>query len=162
VEVVISFFINFYQLYVYILLTSPGIFFICYNFSSSSLINTTFTDITYLYSTSSYGGSAVYINTPNYYSLFTIDCCIFTKCKAPNGGALYLENPYVYIIRTRFENNEADIYGNDIYVGSSPCFNKKLNKTLSSSVCSTTPLGNRVNCSGDVSQLQNTCSEEIV
>jgi hypothetical protein len=29
-------------------------------------------------------------------------------------------------------------------------------------VCSTTPLGNRVNCNGDVSQLQNNCSEKIV
>jgi hypothetical protein len=29
-------------------------------------------------------------------------------------------------------------------------------------VCSTTPLGNRVNCSGDTSQLQNNCSEEAV
>jgi hypothetical protein len=118
------------------------------NFSSSSLINTTFTNITSLY-------GSVYINN-HYYSPFTISFCIFTQCIAFYGGALYLSSstPYIYISHTRFENNSVDDYGYYIYVGSY-CFNR-----LDSSVCSTTPLGRRVNCS--TSQLLNNCSEKVV
>jgi hypothetical protein len=141
---------------------SPGIFYIYGNLSSSSLTNSTFTNITPLLSNT--WGGAIYIDIINGYSSFTIDRCIFTQCKAHRGGAFYLyENtPYISISRTRFENNDADVYGDDIFVNTSPCFNLAKSGSLDS-VCSTTPLGNRVNCSGDVtSQLQNNCSEEAV
>jgi hypothetical protein len=104
-------------------------------------------------------GGAIY--TSNKKS--TIDCCIFTQCKATYGGALYLYGiPYIYITHTRFENNSAT-NGKDIYVyGSGSCFNKNLAGTLAFSVCSTTPTYDRVNCDKDISQLQNTCPEEVV
>jgi hypothetical protein len=130
------------------------------NLSSSSFTNSTFTNITSLYS-DTWGGAVLFYT--NSYSSFTIDWCIFTQCKANYGGALCLESiPYIYISHTRFENNDADSYGDDIYVLTSPCFNLAKSGSLDSSVCSTTPLGNRVNCSGDTSQLQNNCSEEAV
>jgi hypothetical protein len=148
---------------------SLGIFKIHNLLFSSSLTNTTFTNITHLYNGVTLGG-AVGIYTPNV-SSFAIDCCIFTCCKAREGGALFLSNTSCIIItRTRFENNSADLYGDDIGGNILPCFNKVLNGILSSSVCSTTPLGDRLNCynygneggSHDVSQLQNTCSKEVV
>jgi hypothetical protein len=123
-------------------------------------MNSTFTNIS---SASSSGwGGVLYIESPNY-SLFTLDCCIFTQCKAVFGGALYLKNPYIYIRRTRFESNSASTNGWDIYVGNTSCFN--VSGTLASSVCSTTtPSDNRVYCSNknEVSKLQNNCSEEVV
>jgi hypothetical protein len=104
----------------------------------------------------------MYISTPNY-SFIIINCCIFTQCKAWYGGALYLESntPHIYSTRTRFENNSATFDGDDIYVSTSTCFNLAQSGSLDSSVCSTTSLGNRVYCSGDVSQLQNNCSEIV-
>jgi hypothetical protein len=48
-------------------------------------------------------------------------------------------------------------------VGNSRCFNLAMSGSLDSSVCSTTPLGDRVYCYyGGRSQLQNNCSEEAV
>jgi hypothetical protein len=143
---------------------SPGIFYISGNLSSSSFTNSTFTNITFLPSQNSWG-SAMYIETSNY-SSFTIDRCIFATCKANYGGALYLyqNTPYIYLSRTRFENNDAD-FGDDILVNTFPCFNLAKSGSLDSSVCSTTPLGNRVYCGGDIidlSHLQNNCSEEAV
>jgi hypothetical protein len=38
------------------------------------------------------GGVMMYIETPNYHSS-TIDCCVFTQCKAGFGGALFLSTP---------------------------------------------------------------------
>jgi hypothetical protein len=143
---------------------SPGIFYISGNLSSSSLTNSTFTNITSLYIVSYTYGGAISIDIINGYSSFTIDRCIFTQCKADHGGALFLNphTPYIYISRTRFENNDADGDGDDIRVPTSPCFNLAKSGSLDSSVCSTTPLGDRVNCSGDTSQLQNNRSKEAV
>jgi hypothetical protein len=127
---------------------------------SSSVTNTTFTNIASLHG-DNYGG-AMYISTPNYI-YFNIIRCVFTHCQAFQGGALFFDwrSPYVYISYTRFENNKAN-YGDDIYVLTSSCFNKNVDGSIASSVCSTTPLGDRVNCSGDLSQLQNTCSEDVI
>jgi hypothetical protein len=128
------------------------------NLFSSSFINSTFTNVTCI----NYGG-AIYIGVYNY-SSFTINRCIFTVCEAEYGGAILLEFiSYIHITNTRFENNKAT-YGDDIYVWEfSPCFNKILSGTLASSVCSTTPLGDRVSCNkSDKSQLLNTCPEDVV
>jgi hypothetical protein len=128
---------------------------------SSSLTNSTFTNITSLYN-NTYGG-VIFINVFKNYFSFTIDRCIFAQCKANEGGALCLEIiPYIYINHTRFENNKANLSGDDIYVTTSRCFNLAESGSLDSSVCSTTRLGNRVNCLGDTSQLQNNCSKEAV
>jgi hypothetical protein len=111
------------------------------------------------------------IFTPNY-SSFTIDFCFFIQCKAYAGGALFigLEIPYIYINHTRFEDNSnsAGQNGADIIVGIVPCLNSAKNNTLDSSVCSTTPLSERIHCFVysaiifDSSQLQNTCPKEVV
>jgi hypothetical protein len=101
--------------------------------------------------------------------LTIIDRCIFTQCKAGSGGALELYGiPYIYITHTRFENNSATV-GKDIYVYTSDsCFNKNLAGTLAFSVCSTTPASDRVFCTfvkgiiSDITQLRNTCPEEVV
>jgi hypothetical protein len=141
---------------------SPGIFDIEGYLSSSSLTNSTFTNITSLYRSTNGGAIRIYII--NGYSSFIINRCIFTKCEAPFGGALYLYTPYIYISRTRFENNSADFYGDDICVGISPCFNLAESGSLDSSVCSTTSLDDRVNCykRSDASHLQNNCSNKVV
>jgi hypothetical protein len=151
------FFINLF----YFISFSPGIFYIDGNLSSSSLTNSTFTNITCSYN-GTYGG-AISIGIINGYSSFTIDGCIFAQCKANVGGALYLNNdtPYIYISHTRFENNDGNI-GDDIVVEGSICFNHAKSGSLDSSVCSTTPLGDRVHCYSDTSQLQNNCSKEAV
>jgi hypothetical protein len=159
-EVVFPFFINFYQFFVCF---SPGIFHIYNKLSSAFLTNSTFTNITSL-DDDTWGGAVVI----NRYSSFNLDRCVFTQCKADRGGALYLEIiPYIYIKRTRFEKNSAKSHGNDIYVYDVVyCFNLAESDILDSSVCSTTPLGNRVDCrnytDSDTSQLQNTCSKEEV
>jgi hypothetical protein len=159
---------------------SLGIFRIYGNLSFSSVTNSTFTNITSLYGYTYSGtdGGAIYISTPDY-SFFTINGCIFTQCKAYYVGALFLFSiPYIYISHTRFENNDAYANGDDIFVIASPCFNKAMNDTLDSSVCSTTPLGDRVYCRGggysctfgippvcsddDSSHPQNNCSNEVV
>jgi hypothetical protein len=62
--------------------------YIC-NLSSSSLTNSTFTNITSSLYVNTRDGGAVYIQTPNNYSSFTISHCIFIKCRADLGGALY-------------------------------------------------------------------------
>jgi hypothetical protein len=138
----------------------PGIFDILGYISSSSLTNSTFTNLT----GSIRGGGAMFINNPN---IVLIDCCVFTQCKAVYGGALYLDPiPYINITHTRFENNSASLSGSDIHVVTYPCFNDVLSGSLASSVCSTTPLGNRL--TGWTSyavvlyQLLNTCAKEVV
>jgi hypothetical protein len=153
------FFINLF----YFTSFSPGIFYISGNLSSSSLTNSTFANITCSYNIGDGGAMSMSIDIINGYSSFTIDRCIFTQCKADYGGALYLQlnTPYIYISRTRFENNDADL-GDDIYVHTLPCFNLAMSGSLDSSVCSTTPLGDRVSCGSDKSQLQNNCSKEAV
>jgi hypothetical protein len=136
----------------------PGIFFIYNNFLYSSLVNTTFTNIT----SDDRCGGAIHINTPNY-SSFTISHCVFALCKARSGGGVCLfSTPYIYITHTRFENNSADYSGDDIFTDNSDCFNSVESNALGSSVCSTTPLGNRVYCNGNENQLQNSCLDEIV
>jgi hypothetical protein len=132
--------------------------------SSSSVTNSTFTNITPLYGSTVDG--VIYIQSPNGYRSCTIDYCVFSQCEASRGGALYLESntPFIYISRTRFENNSA-FYGDDIYVSNSFCFNNAEggSGSLDSSVCSITPLDDRLNCGGaDTGQLQNTCSKEVV
>jgi uncharacterized membrane protein YbhN (UPF0104 family) len=155
------FYISIY-LYIYIYL---GVFRVVTDFFSSSFINTTFKNITSLHS-DTYGG-VIYTNTPNY-SSFTIDRSVFIQCRATSGGALYLNSscPYILITRTRFEANSVVNNGSDIYVDTYPCFNDEFEGSLASSVCSNTPLGNRVYCNnfgtGIVNQLQNDCSEEVV
>jgi hypothetical protein len=131
------------------------------NISSSSLTNSTFTNITPLYNLA-YGG-AIFISIRDY-PFFAIDRCVFTQCKASDGGALYLDIPYIYITHTRFENNSGSVDGSDIFVWVTSCFNLAKNDSLDSSVCSITPLGDRLNCGGisDTSQLLNTCSKEVV
>jgi hypothetical protein len=142
---------------------SQGIFMIYGNLSSSSLTNSTFTKITAIHTISA--GGALIIYTPNTSSI-TISHCIFTQCKAEKGGALYLKlnTPYIYINHTRFENNSAD-YGDDICVENIPCLNLAKSDSLDSSVCSITPLNNRVYCYSnglfEKSQLK-TCSKEVV
>jgi hypothetical protein len=61
------------------------------------------------------------------------------------GGALYLQQPYVHISRTRFENNDASV-GHDIYVQSSSCFTGNEYGSLDSFVCSTTLDNGRLYC----------------
>jgi hypothetical protein len=140
-----------------------GVFRIVTDFFSCSFTNTTFNNITSLYS-DTYGG-AIYASTPNY-SSFTIDRSVFLQCSATSGGALNLNSssPYILITRTRFGGNSALEYGDDIYVDVYPCFNDVFDGSLASSVCSSTQLGNRVYCkdAGVVNQLQNSCPEEAV
>jgi hypothetical protein len=150
-------FINFF-----IFFLSLGIFYIYGNLSSSSLTNSTFTSITHVYNGN---GGAIYIQTPNYSSI-TINRCVFTQCKVGYGGALCLgfDTLYINIRYTRFENNSAK-YGNDIYVNtSSSCFNlaTKGSGSLDSSVCSTTPHADRLNCGGDTSQSLSDCLKDVV
>jgi hypothetical protein len=80
----------------------------------------------------------MYIYTPNHYSSFTINRCIFTNCKASLGGVLFLEEniPYIFLTHTRFENNDAND-GDDICAYTLPCFNDVKSGSFDSSVCST-------------------------
>jgi hypothetical protein len=134
------------------------------NFSSSFLTNITFTNIASLYGDTR--GGAVYVQTYNH-SIITIDYCIFGQCKASYGGALALHDntPYININHTRFENNIAVSRGADIYAFNSSCFNNAVNvaRPIHSSVCSTTPPLDRLNCNGsnNTDQLR-TCSDEVV
>jgi hypothetical protein len=160
-------FIVYIFLFLFSFILSPGIFCMFGSLLSFSATNSTFANITSLHPYTC--GGAIYIRTPNYGS-FTIDSCVFTLCKAGSGGALYLHAPYIFITRTRFENNRhySFTYGTDIYVVGTPCFNDVLNDSLSSSVCSTALPGNRTHChnasggDNDTSQLESTCSEEVV
>lgn len=104
-------------------------------------------------------GGAIAINTPNY-SFFTINRCFFIECKSYAGGALCLYIPYVYITRTRFENNTHTYssYGHDIYSNSYPCFN---NNSISSSVCSTNSEYS-ILCSGYGRSIIKKCPEQVV
>jgi hypothetical protein len=164
---VVSPIINFYQLYFYFFFLyfffffSPGIFMIYGSFSSASLTNSNFTNITSLHS-DTYGG-VMYINTASY-SLFTINCSVFSQCKANQGGALHLHTntPYINIRNTRFENNDAsaNMGGDDINVYASPCFNFAEDGSLDSSVCSTS--SDRVSCNGRKDLLKNNCPKEVV
>jgi predicted outer membrane repeat protein len=150
--------------YIFFISFSPGIFYIYGNLSSSSpssLTDSTFANISFASNFAGTNGGAVCIDVSDGYSSFTIDCCVFTECKGRYGGALYLgpDTPYIYISRTRFENNDASTYGDDIYVFVSLCFNLSESGSLASSVCSTTPSGDRLNC-GNTSQLLSNCLEK--
>jgi hypothetical protein len=165
-----------------------GILYLEGSLSSSTITNSTFREIIALYSgsdtvyypngdsrTTYYGtyGGVLYLSTPNY-STFTIHRCVFTQCNALYGGALYLSSstPFITITQTRFQSNSATSNGEDIYVGTSPCFNSHSSGSgsLASSTCSTTTAygdSRRVYCNGSgiggqTTQLQNNCAEDIV
>jgi hypothetical protein len=107
-----------YFLYVYIFL---GVLYIESDFNPSFLINTTFRNVS---DPSSYtDGGVLYMNSLSYDN-FTIDRCIFTLCTGYYGGAIFLDtlSPSIIINRCRFLDNTA-VYGHDIYVSSSSCFN---------------------------------------
>jgi hypothetical protein len=130
--------------------------------SPSSMRNSTFRKINSL--NSSMLGGVLYINSPNNYPTFTIFGCIFGLCVGANsGGALYIYNQYIQIIRTRFEGNRAT-YGNDIYCNDYTCMNEVVVNCLARSTCSLSPWEKeRIYCNGFyTAQQQNSCSEDIV
>jgi hypothetical protein len=128
-------------------------------------MNSTFANISLLPTENSRGG-AMYVSIPSNYDVFSIDSCIFSKCSAAVGGVLYLMfTPFIYITKTRFEDNTAtagvDIYVMDYY----ECFYQP----IASSTCSTSEDKDmRVNCtiisgnSFDPNELQNDCANDVV
>jgi hypothetical protein len=143
--------------------SSSGIFYVEGNLSHSTITNSTFTRITALYE-NTYGG-VLLVSTPDY-STFTIHRCVFTQCSAYYGGALYFysSTPYILITNTRFEDNSATLYGDDIYVNTSPCLlGFSGGEGSLDGTCSTTQGGDRVNCQYTTMEyLLNDCTTETV
>jgi hypothetical protein len=103
----------FFLLNFFFLLLNIGLFNLESKILPSSVINTTFHNITSLFPTS---GGVFYINCTDSYELYFGEC-IFSSCYAHFGGALCFSNlaSNFTIIRCRFENNIA-LHGNDISI----------------------------------------------
>jgi hypothetical protein len=150
-------------------LLKKNIFFLIGIFKTDGLLsfafmgNSTFKDIIALNKQSR--GSVIDCNFANNLAVLTIDCCIFIRCVGGSTVLVAGDSSYLYITRSRFENNSA-LNGNDIWIFNfKNCLNKGLADSLASSTCSTSsPKNKRIYCYDgfDTSQLQNDCSDDIV